>query len=74
MVQTLNDEATFFVEKEQRTNQRKTSGTFWKRVAELQAGREFGMALVTKWTTANEINWASAQDELERSVLGQRAA
>ena len=74
MIQKLNDEAVFFVEKEQRANQRKTSGTFWKRVAELQAGREFGMALVTKWTTADEINWASAQDELERSVLGQQAA
>ena len=74
LIQKLNDEAVFFVEKEQRANQRKTSGTFWKRVAELQAGREFGMALVTKWTTANEINWASAQDELERSVLGQQAA
>jgi len=74
MVQKLNDEAKFFVEKEERAAARKTSGTFWKRVEELQAGREFGMVLMKKWTTNNEINWASAQDELERSVAGAKAA
>lgn len=74
MVQKLKDEAKFFVEKDKRADDRKTSTTFWKRVGELKAGRDFGMKLMQKWTNANNTDWTAAQAELERSVNGAMAA
>ena len=74
MIQKLNDEARFFIEKEQRAAERKTSGTFWKRVGELHVGHEFGMALFNKWTNDKQTDWTAAQAELERSAAGQMAA
>ena len=68
MIQELNDEARFFVEKEQRAADRKTCGTFWKRVGELHVGHEFGMALFHKWTNDKQTDWTAAQAELERSA------
>lgn len=74
MVAKLRAEAQFFVEKEQRAAQRKTSGTFWRRVNELRAGHDVGMVLFNKWTKDKQTDWTSAQAELERSVAGQIAA
>ena len=77
MVQKLNDEAQFFVEKEKKQAEqaaRKTSATFWKRVQETHVGHEFGMALFNKWTKDRVTDWTSAEAELERSVAGQMAA
>ncbi len=74
MIQKLNDESRFFIEKEQRAAERKTSTTFWKRVGELQVGREFGVTLINKWTKDKQTDWTAAQAELERSAADQMAA